>query len=485
MIPFKLSAKDMATPQISSSAFIRVHLRFISSFFIALFAVFFLSHCSKPAAKSGGQPLTIHFTCDTAGRLEPCGCFTGQHGGLTRLRTWLDAEKSASPVLNLDVGGAIAGSADYDLIQYRYLARAYASMGYAALNMGGREAAVSAKELVALAAGSPVPMISASLVDAATRKEILPPYQIVQRGGLRIGILGVVSPDSVPTPGDGLAILALDEAINRHLPALAAQSDLVVLLAFAKESEMRRLARDYFEISLILGGDVAGPTQDILRENDSIILYTTNQARSVGTLTANVSGETRKRLVDPAYQIRLLEEGIPQHKELLDYVKQFRREIRDTRLAIDDPHSVDPNAIPGVTTTATFVGSASCQSCHPQAYETWQKSGHGHAFETLVKNGSDADPHCIACHTVGFGQPSGYRRPMGANSLVDVGCESCHGAASEHVDKHAHGKPTSFRFRPLGPGDCVTCHQGEFSRPFDWDKFWPAIAHGKEVLPAR
>ena len=74
---------------------------------------------------------------------------------------------------------------------------------------------------------------------------------------------------------------------------------------------------------------------------------------------------------------------------------------------------------------------------------------------------------------------------MGSKSLIDVGCESCHGPASEHLDKYVHDKPTSFRFRPLGPGDCVTCHQGEFSRPFDWDKFWPAIAHGKEAPPEK
>ena len=91
-------------------------------------------------APSGGR-LTVHFTCDSSGRLEPCGCFTGQHGGLTRLRTWLEEQKESGAVLKVDAGGAIAGGADYDLIQYRYLARAYATMGFSALNMGGREAA--------------------------------------------------------------------------------------------------------------------------------------------------------------------------------------------------------------------------------------------------------------------------------------------------------------------------------------------------------
>ena len=40
----------------------------------------------KPAAPQP-QPLTLLFTCDVRGRLVPCGCFTGQLGGLTRIAT--------------------------------------------------------------------------------------------------------------------------------------------------------------------------------------------------------------------------------------------------------------------------------------------------------------------------------------------------------------------------------------------------------------
>ncbi len=436
----------------------------------------------KPGS-SGGDPslLTIHFTCDTAGRLEPCGCFTGQHGGLTRLRTYLEKRKPDGPVLKIDAGGAIAGTNDYDIIQYRYLARAYQTMGYAALNMGRREAMLPAETLLSLASASPVPLVSASLVAPGSREEILEPYRIVEIGGKRVGILGVVSPHSVPEPGNGLVVLGLNEAVDRHLPGLAAKSDLVILLAFASEPEMRLLARDYYEFALIVGGDVAGPTQEIIRENESMIVFTTNEARTVGTLTARLGGEKRTRLLDPAYEIQLLWDDIPQHGELLSMVREYRSEIRRTPLAIDDLEAVDPDAIPGVAAAATYVGSATCQSCHPNSHETWKNSGHAHAFETLVKNGSDADPHCIKCHTVGFGRPGGYRRPLGSDSLTDVGCESCHGPASEHIAKYLDGKPTNFKFRPLGPGDCKSCHYGEFSRPFDWEEFWPGISHGKET----
>ena len=433
----------------------------------------------RPDKDSAGGDFTVHFTCDTFGRLEPCGCFTGQHGGLTRLRSWLEKRKDHKRSIKLDVGGAIAGKADYDIIQYRYLTRAYKTMDYSALNMGAREAAIPASTLTELSSSSPVPMLSASLVRTADRTSILEPFRIIEKDGTRIGILGVVSPKSVRTRGTDVTVLELNEAIDRHLPELAERTDVVFLLAFANETELRQLASDYFEFSLILGGDVDGPTQEIIRENDSIILFTTNQARTVGTLKGRFEKSIRTRIADATYQIELLKEQIPQHLELRELVRSYRKEISETPLEIDATNQSDPNAVPGVTSSATYVGSASCKQCHPGDHEIWSQSGHAHAFATLQKTASEADPHCVKCHTVGFGKPGGYRRPLGSDSLTDVGCESCHGPASEHVARYRDGKPSNFRFRPLGPGDCTTCHYGEFSRPFDWDEFWPSVSHGK------
>ena len=443
----------------------------------ATWAVIYFRKSGQEVGES--DSLTIHFTCDAMGRLEPCGCFTGQHGGLTRLRTWLGERKDPGPVLKVDVGGAIAGGADYDIIQYRYMARAYATMGFAALNMGGREATLPADTLTSSG------VLLARPHDQRLAGVCGDPQGTVgamaHRGidGSRVGILGVVSPHSVPEPGEGIAVLGLNEAIDRHLPELARRRTSSFYPPSPTKPKCAASRRTTSSLPLIVGGDVAGPTQDILRENESMILFTTNQARTVGTLVATLSGEERKRLTDPSYDIQLLWDSIPQHEELLAMVREYRSEIRKTPLAIDDPNVKDPNAIPGVAMDATYVGSAACKSCHAGAHEVWEKSGHAHAFETLVKTGSDADPHCISCHTVGFGKPAGYRRPMGSTSLVDVGCESCHGPASEHVARYLDGKPSNFHFRPLGPGDCKSCHYGEFSRPFEWDKFWPGIEHGK------
>jgi len=78
-------------------------------------------HAPTPA-----QPLTILLTCDVHGRLVPCGCFTGQLGGLTRIASLFGP--AAADQIRVDAGDALAGSADYERIQYGYIQKAFAAI---------------------------------------------------------------------------------------------------------------------------------------------------------------------------------------------------------------------------------------------------------------------------------------------------------------------------------------------------------------------
>ncbi|WP_411847204.1 multiheme c-type cytochrome [Roseibacillus persicicus] len=428
---------------------------------------------SKEERPSETAELKVYFTCDTHGRLEPCGCFTGQLGGLTRAQTWLKQNREPNSLL-FDVGGAIGGEQDYHVIQYGYILQAYEKMGYQALNLGAGEARLSAKTLKEATAASKLPVLSASLVDSQSRKPLVSPTTIIEAGGRKIGLLGVLDPRSVSSPGDGLTILSLDDAISRHLPTLAAECDEVILLAFTTEAEMKRLAEEFYEITLIIGGDVGQASQFAQEVNQSLVVFTTNEARTVGEISFKRRGEVLNK---QDFDIHMLYPDVKQDPELISLSKDFKKYISTASLEVDNPDRVDPGAIPGVTSTAHYVGSQSCAQCHAEETHIWKASGHGHAFKTLVDRGSQADPTCIGCHTVGFGEHSGYQRAFGDSKLVDVGCESCHGPGSEHVQSWLAGTKPSFEFRPLGPGDCKSCHHGEFSRPFDWDIFWPKIAH--------
>jgi hypothetical protein len=434
----------------------------------------------KPA-NSAAQDLRLLFTCDVRGRLVPCGCFTGQLGGLTRIATMVGLT-SAPSELKVDVGDAIRGPADYEVIEYRYIQRAFAAMGYEALNVGAREAQLPLATLLELKRSAPVPMLSANLLDKTTGAPVFDGYRIVERHDARIALVGVIDSHGVgDSLGEGLALEKMEVALSRLLPALSKKADCIVLLAFADEAALANLAKQFYELDIILGGAVKQPSQKLVRENRSLILATTNQSRALGTLTVKLARPSRVTPISG--EVRLVSDDIPQAPEIAALAAAYRDEVRRTKLAIDDPTTLQQDMVPGVKAAATYSGSASCVACHPGASAKWHDSAHAHAWEPLVALRADADPNCIGCHSVGFGTPSGYQRAFAGARLTNVGCESCHGPGSQHIAQRQAGAEVTAYFRPLGAGDCVKCHHGEFSRPFDYGEFWPAIAHGKE--PAR
>jgi hypothetical protein len=204
----------------------------------------------------------------------------------------------------------------------------------------------------------------------------------------------------------------------------------------------------------------------------------TNESRAQGILRLRLAKGAP--LAVTGNEIRFLLDTIPQDASFRELMQTYREEVRHARLAVDDPDNLAADAVPGVRTAAGYVGTGQCLGCHPGAAAVWKTSAHARALATLTGRKADADPKCIGCHTIGFGNPSGYRREFGAARLVDVGCESCHGPGSLHTRQRQGDSTVNFTFRPLGAGDCARCHYGEFSRPLDWDQMWPLIQHGKE-----
>jgi Cytochrome c554 and c-prime len=449
---------------------------------LILVSVLLLAGCGRTSSPPT-VALPIYFTCDTDGRLEPCGCFTGQYGGMSRLKTVLDAEAPPES-LRVDIGNAAGGHQDFDLIEYEFMLSAFAAMKFDALNIGQREAQFSAGQLRGIKSATPVPIVSANLLDAASGLPIFGSYRIVQRGAFRIAIIGVVDPRGMDgKPGSGVAVGDMESAIDRSLTELRGKADMVVLLAFTNEATLTKLAQEYYECQVILGGKVAQPAQQLVTENRSLIYYVTNESRALGILNLKLTQGAPVQAT--SNEIRLMRDTIPQDPGIGQMVQDYREKVRHTKLAVDDPQNLSADMVPGVRALATYVGTEQCVACHKTAATIWATSAHAHAFAALVDRKADADPRCIACHTVGFGDASGYRRDYGASKLVNVSCESCHGPGSLHVQEKQGDTSISFTFRPLDAGDCMKCHYGEFSRPFKWDLSWPQIQHGKEPLPAK
>ncbi len=124
-----------------------------------------------------------------------------------------------------------------------------------------------------------------------------------------------------------------------------------------------------------------------------------------------------------------------------------------------------------------FIGTKTCKMCHSGAakgeiYEKWVASKHSKAFAVLPAEGK-TNPKCFACHTTGAGQTGGYD-PAAKNAadLEGVGCESCHGAASNYKTIHGKDKAKAMTLGLTLPTEagCKSCHAG-------------AVPEGHKALP--
>lgn len=118
-----------------------------------------------------------------------------------------------------------------------------------------------------------------------------------------------------------------------------------------------------------------------------------------------------------------------------------------------------------------FLGSESCQACHPDAYAAWQMTSHARARDVLSP-AQQRDVRCLSCHS-----PS-----QGDQKVAHVACETCHGGGQYYAANYVMKDPELARLVGLlDPGErsCRACHDtaSPSLKPFDFAQKLKAIDH--------
>lgn len=266
--------------------------------------------------------LTVFYTCDTRGHINPCNCEAGVAGGLARRATFVNQRRTPLSLL-VDAGDVTSGPREWELLELDYLLKGYGILKYDAVNVGAREASIAGAELKKFAAAYPF-LVSANVLDES-RTLLFPPYRIIDLPeGYRVGVLGVLD-EKTPADelGAGVRVGSMRASIAHHLPRLKKQTDFVVLLAFADEATMRALAEEFFEIDVIVGGSVEQPSGAPLDVNRSTIVYMTDKGKSVGELELSFIGGQK---VVTKNEVTMLMEDVKDDPAIAALVKELTGE---------------------------------------------------------------------------------------------------------------------------------------------------------------
>ena len=113
------------------------------------------------------------------------------------------------------------------------------------------------------------------------------------------------------------------------------------------------------------------------------------------------------------------------------------------------------------TSSPYFLGESACAGCHAAYHDEWSETAHAGAWATLQNSGHPAD-YCNPCHTIGF-EPEALTGNGGYDEVpiakyVNVQCENCHLAGSEHVGS---GTPDPSKITvSFDVSTCGKCHDG-------------------------
>ncbi|MFA5505828.1 MAG: bifunctional UDP-sugar hydrolase/5'-nucleotidase [Vulcanimicrobiota bacterium] len=245
------------------------------------------------------RELYILHTNDIHGYIE---AYEG--GGLERIAGLVAQYRREHPgrVVLLDGGDTSLGTPLSGLLHGLPTAEIMDLMNYDAVVLGNHEFNWGQEKMRALTDEINTAVVCANLVALDGSPPPYPAWTVVERNGVRIGVIGLVTqetPRKTPvayTRGwDFLDPVAATQAALVEMPEV----DLVLGLTHLGWEEDKRLARGVPELDLIVGGHSHTPLHEALIENDTPIVQAGCYARYLGVLRVEVdTHEKRLRVLD-------------------------------------------------------------------------------------------------------------------------------------------------------------------------------------------
>lgn len=125
-----------------------------------------------------------------------------------------------------------------------------------------------------------------------------------------------------------------------------------------------------------------------------------------------------------------------------------------------------------------YAGYKACIVCHLNVCRYETNTEHASAFVNLPSS-QKQNPTCLACHTVGYGLPTGFVSTNTTPLLAGVQCENCHGPAANHAA--APDDPTVVPRVDIAAQVCGGCHNGTQSHHPPTYEEWSASGHSAVV----
>ncbi len=274
------------------------------------------------ASSTEDRVVTLLFTNDVESAYDPIPAFWLDDleiiGGIAEITTLIRELRSSEPNVFLFDSGDVFTGALAKLTEGELAFELMMSMGYDAMAIGNHEFEYGAGTLAWEKNRAPFPVLGANLFYKDTDHPFAPPHTVIERDGIRIGVIGIMGQDAataiIPSFIAPLDVRDPVPAVRRSVEELRGQVDLVVLLTHqGKTAPMQtdaeadpRLQRD-IDADIRLAGAVegidvlfaghadAGTPEPVVHETTgTLIMQTYGQATHLGYLQLTLDAENEK-----------------------------------------------------------------------------------------------------------------------------------------------------------------------------------------------
>jgi len=172
------------------------------------------------------------------------------------------------------------------------------------------------------------PFLSANLVLADTNELLFAPYTIVERGGRKVGILGLTGSER-PMPlelSDGYVVNLLNplDVASQYVAEMSAETDIIVVLSNLGLDTDELLAEEAPGIDLIVGGLTRKLLMEPLRVGATVIVQAGYRGEWIGWVTLNI--DSGGAVTGSQGGIVVLDDKIMDDPEMLTFVTEAKEE---------------------------------------------------------------------------------------------------------------------------------------------------------------
>ena len=254
------------------------------------------------------------------------------YAGAARIAAFVRELRANHPlVLFVDAGDAITGTPVSSLFEGEPIFDVMNAMGYDVGLLGNHEFDYGADKITRFREIAKFPLLGATAFDSQDRVLSDSPFIIIERGTLKIGIIGILT-DTTPlliTPhgNKNLTFKSPAEVLKRLIPSIKPKVDFLMVLSHTGFTEDIALAKQFQEIDLFVGGHSHTFNKHPFNTGRNRVVQADHYGRHLGLVKINI--DPKRGPIEFTGDLLAADELPQPDANVLSLVETYESQVRD------------------------------------------------------------------------------------------------------------------------------------------------------------